>query len=163
MATEPLSLRLLDALVDACGRVTGASYHYDLSDAARVREGFFSATSPPADGTCVALTVLPSMTRWGAETLTGRSRTMQYRVQGWARASADSPKARQAAAARLEQDLLQGLDAEHKDATSELYKVSVLEAQGDAMDGAEAGLSRSCGYVVLLITATMHLEQGEVA
>jgi hypothetical protein len=161
--TEPLSLRLLDELVAACGRVTGASFHYDLLAAIRVRKGYFLPNSPPTDGTCVSVALLPSVTRWGAETFTGRSRTMQYRIQGWAQAAADTPEARQAAAARLEQDLLQGLDAEHQDSTSELYKVSVLEVQGDAMDGAEAGLSRSCGYVVLMITATVHLELGEVA
>lgn len=163
MAVEALGQRLLAALVSACGRVTGTDYHYDLAtDSWRIRKGRFAPTTPPADGTCVALARLPSSLALGEASLTGATRRLVFQIQGWARPETDSLDDRQAAADRLERDLLLALWAEQRDETSALAHVSQLEVSGDAMDGAEAGLVRPCGFVSLLLTLTTHLEIGEV-
>lgn len=163
MPTEPVSYRVRQAIEAALARVQGgSSYHYDL-DAPTIRRGLYPPTSPPMDGTCVALSRRVAPTTWGEGTLTGVTRRISFLIQGWAMASTDSLDDRLLAAERLEGDLLNGLRAEVLDATSLLHSAHGIQVDSEAASGHEAGLSRSCGYVELLITVSAHLERDEVS
>lgn len=164
MPTEPLSARVLDALEAACGRIVGApDYWHDLGDAHQIRRGDFPPEAPPTDAACVALAPQPSSTTWGELTMTGRTATRTVKIQGWTKGATDDMGARLLAAARLERDLLQAIDAEHADSSSLLYRASAVSIQSDTLDGAQAGLARGRAYVIIIVNLTFHLELGEVA
>jgi len=161
--TEPVGWRILQELYAALIAIAGDPYWYTLTGTDQVRLGTFPLTTPPRDGTCVALGADGGQTVWGDGTLTGVSRAPEYVIQGWAMAAADTPPARLQAAMRLEQDLIQAIRGAVNTRPSLLGSCYEITLRSDPYDGHQVGLKKSCGYVVLTLSCAAHLESSEVS